>query len=87
MSVTTPEAAYTLFHDVGTVQELKERIRAHAHLWFDEDATLTLLDRSAQATKRLEQASTFSTILLAVSCPFVMSFWVHPDGRVQWKEC
>ena len=86
MSSILPEESRALFGDAATAPELMCRIRTHAHLWFDEDSTLMSLNRCAQDSQRLNQTSVFGTVLLGPEHPFIMMFWVKPDGSVQWRD-
>jgi len=50
-------------------------------LWFDEDASISVLENCFLDAKKLNVSMTFSTVLIDKG-PFLIFFNVFPDGLV-----
>ena len=73
--------AILLFKKAETVKQLKKSIKENCTLWFDEDATISVLEKCFFDAKKLNVSRTFSTFLIDEE-PFLIFFDVFPDGTV-----
>lgn len=73
--------AILLFKKAETVEHLKKLIKENSTLWFDEDATISVLEKCFFDAKNLNGSRTFSTYLIDEE-PFLIFFEVFPDGNV-----
>lgn len=73
--------AIILFKQAKTVEQLKKLIKKNCTLWFDEDATIRILNKCFFDVKKLNNSRTFGTFLIDEE-PFLINFEIFPDGSV-----
>lgn len=77
--------AILLFKKAETVEKLKKLIKENSTLWFDENATISVLEKCFFDAKKRNGSMTFGTYLIDEE-PFLIFFEVFPNGSVLLKN-
>lgn len=82
MSKISKENAIKLFKSCNNIIRLKEVINQNCHLWFNEDSTITMLNKCYSDAKHTNTPKQFGTFLID-NAPYIVEFTIYPNETVK----